>query len=51
MFKHLRLASSSGRLQALSTQLEGYLGSDAINNRTDDDKTLLLATRMSPLQG
>jgi hypothetical protein len=50
MFKHLRIAATTERLQALSTQLEGYLGSDAMNNRTDDDKTLLLATRMPPVQ-
>ena len=33
-----------GRDQAISKQLALYLDSDAINNRTDDDKTLVIAT-------
>jgi len=32
-------------LEALSTQLEAYLSSPAVNERTDDDKTLVLASR------
>lgn len=30
--------------------LVAYLGSDFINNRTDDDKTLIIATRSGPVQ-
>jgi hypothetical protein len=33
-----------GRDQTISNQLELYLNSDAINQRTDDDKTLVIAT-------
>lgn len=34
---------SHGRDAQLSAQLEAYLGSDPINSRTDDDKTLVIA--------
>lgn len=34
-----------GRAEDLCAQLQVFLGSDAVNARTDDDKTLLLASR------
>jgi|SRR5581483_1019740 len=46
MFKPL-LDQPSGYLEGLSATLGKYLGSDAVNQRTDDDKTLILATRRS----
>lgn len=45
MFKLLQAAPGEA-CDALSTQLSDYLKSEAINSRTDDDKTLLLATRL-----
>jgi hypothetical protein len=44
MFKALR-ASSDEQTDTLCAALERFLGSNAINERTDDDKTLILATR------
>jgi hypothetical protein len=44
MFKALR-ASSDEQTDSLCIALERFLNSDAINERTDDDKTLILATR------
>ncbi|AKM42835.1 TPA: protein phosphatase 2C domain-containing protein [Burkholderia cepacia ATCC 25416] len=44
MFKALR-ASSDEQTDSLCAALERFLSSDAINERTDDDKTLILATR------
>ncbi|KAK44914.1 MULTISPECIES: PP2C family serine/threonine-protein phosphatase [Caballeronia] len=44
MFKALR-ASSDDQTDSLCAALERFLNSDAINDRTDDDKTLILATR------
>jgi len=44
MFSWLRAAAGEA-LPHLSTLLQGHLGSPAINDRTDDDKTLILATR------
>jgi hypothetical protein len=44
MFAPLR-AALPGYLPDLSASLATYLASDAINARTDDDKTLVLATR------
>jgi hypothetical protein len=46
MFKVLR-TSSDEQTDQLCAALERFLGSDAVNERTDDDKTLILATRMS----
>lgn len=43
MFSRLRLESPGESL--LSAALEDFLNSPAVNSRTDDDKTLLLATR------
>ncbi|KVR13828.1 serine/threonine protein phosphatase [Burkholderia ubonensis] len=45
MFKVLR-ASTDDQTDQLCAALERFLGSEAINERTDDDKTLILATRM-----
>ena len=36
------------RSDAPSTALVAYLGSEHINRRTDDDKTLVMATRAMP---
>ena len=36
----------SGRNRPLSRNLADYLGSAAVTDRTDDDKTLLLAARI-----
>jgi hypothetical protein len=44
MFKALR-ASSDEQTDSLCTALQRFLSSDSINERTDDDKTLILATR------
>ncbi|MFL9898886.1 PP2C family serine/threonine-protein phosphatase [Paraburkholderia fungorum] len=44
MFKALR-ASTDEQTDSLCSALERFLGSNAINERTDDDKTLILATR------
>jgi Protein phosphatase 2C len=44
MFKALR-ASSDEQTDSLCAALQRFLGSDSINERTDDDKTLILATR------
>ena len=38
-------AASEDALESLSGQLAAYLSSPAVNERTDDDKTLVLATR------
>ncbi len=46
LFKWLRLAKEEEHIAILDKKLADYLGSDTINNRTDDDKTLLLATRL-----
>jgi hypothetical protein len=44
MLATLRDTPADG-LESLSSQLEDYLSSPAVNERTDDDKTLVLATR------
>jgi hypothetical protein len=44
MFNPLRRAPE-GHAENLSTALESFLNSQQINDRTDDDKTLILATR------
>ena len=44
MFTQLRSASTDV-LESLPTKLAGFLDSDVVNQRTDDDKTLILATR------
>lgn len=45
LFKVMRLATHPEHLSVLNRKLAEYLNSEAINNRTDDDKTLFLATR------
>jgi len=45
MLGPVRLSRSRGNDRALSDQLKSYLGSAAVNARTNDDKTLVLATR------
>ncbi|HET8629547.1 MAG TPA: PP2C family serine/threonine-protein phosphatase [Thermomicrobiales bacterium] len=44
MFAPVR-AATPGRAEGLSGALAAFLASDAVNERTDDDKTLVLATR------
>ena len=44
-FKHLRAATGEARLKNLEFHLGQYLDSAPINDRTDDDKTLFLASR------
>ncbi|WP_145860646.1 PP2C family serine/threonine-protein phosphatase [Pedobacter suwonensis] len=45
LFPWLRKASSSENISILNSRLIDYLSGASINARTDDDKTLLLATR------
>jgi hypothetical protein len=45
LFPALRRAENEEHLSILNERLAAYLSGDAINGRTDDDKTLLLATR------
>jgi hypothetical protein len=45
LFPALRKAENEGHLSILNTRLAEYLSGNAINSRTDDDKTLLLATK------
>lgn len=45
MIKAIDDTPGIGRLAALSGQLASYLGSDRVNYRTDDDKTLILLSR------
>jgi len=46
MFKWLRKAKTADDIAVLDKKLAEYLGGTLINSRTDDDKTLFLATRM-----
>jgi hypothetical protein len=45
MFVPVRASRARGLDQKLSQELKCYLGSAVVNARTDDDKTLLMATR------
>jgi hypothetical protein len=47
MFARLR-TEAPGESTTLTGLLTEYLGSPVINKRTDDDKTLVLATRLPP---
>ena len=47
LFPHLRMADDDHKITILNRKLEEYLGSTPVNNRTDDDKTLFLATRLT----
>jgi hypothetical protein len=49
MFVPVRALKSEGVDQGLSAGLEQYLSSPAVCERTDDDKTLILATRRPPI--
>lgn len=46
MLKHLRMADDAQKTNVLYRKLGEYLDSAIINERTDDDKTLFLATRL-----
>jgi hypothetical protein len=46
LFKYLRMADEPGKVATLNNKLADYLNSKQINDRTDDDKTLFLATRL-----
>jgi hypothetical protein len=46
LFKWLRKATEEEHVTILNNKLNEYLAGDIINNRTDDDKTLLLATKV-----
>lgn len=48
LFKWLRRTANERDVQILDKKLAGYLAGDSINSRTDDDKTLFLATSMIP---
>lgn len=48
MFQPLRIHQESGCPAVLATALEHFLASPAVNRRTHDDKTLVLATRLPP---
>jgi hypothetical protein len=45
MFAPVRASTAPGLDTKLSEKLKGYLGSAVVNARTNDDKTLLMATR------
>jgi hypothetical protein len=47
MFKPVRALEHSGFNEGMSAKLEAYLSSPLICDRTDDDKTLLLASRLA----
>ena len=46
MMKPLAGLSSPGRSAAVSARLGSFLDGDAVNSRTDDDKTLIVAQRL-----
>ena len=47
LFKWLRLATKAEEIDILNNKLEEFLSGLMINSRTDDDKTLFLATTLS----
>jgi hypothetical protein len=49
MFHPLHGSPGSGELTALSASLGQFLSSDRVCLRTDDDVSLILATRGSPV--
>jgi hypothetical protein len=51
MLSPLRNNDSAGHIGPLSEALATYLDTDAINERTDDDKTLVLASRRAASAG
>jgi hypothetical protein len=50
MFVPVRASKARGLDQKLSEKLKEYLGSAAVNARTNDDKSLLMATRRPPIK-
>jgi hypothetical protein len=46
LFRIVRMAVTEEDTAILGKKLEEYLDSDSVNRRTDDDKTLFLATRL-----
>jgi hypothetical protein len=48
MFHPLHVSSGSAEVPDLSASLEGFLSSERVRMRTDDDVSLILATRRSP---
>jgi hypothetical protein len=48
MFRPLRASVSDGVDETLTHKLAAYLGSPPVTTRTNDDLTLVLATRMEP---
>jgi hypothetical protein len=50
MMEPLRAVADVGHVESLSAALSRYLGSAVVNDRTDDDKTLILASRRSTSQ-
>jgi len=46
MFRSLRMAGDDSKIDILNKKLSDYLSSEIINSRTDDDKTLFLATKL-----
>jgi hypothetical protein len=49
MLPPVRASAANGEDALLSDELKKYLASPAVTNRTDDDKTLVLATTRDPL--
>ena len=47
MMPPVRRLIAQGSDKALSEMLADYLGAERINQRTDDDKTLILATQLA----
>jgi hypothetical protein len=48
MFHPLHVSSGSAEVPDLSASLEGFLSSERVRMRTDDDVSLIVATRRSP---
>jgi hypothetical protein len=48
MFHPLHVSSGSAEVPDLSASLEGFLSSERVRMRTDDDVSLIMATRRSP---
>lgn len=46
LFKWLRMATKPEEIDILNNKLKEFLSSQMINSRTDDDKTLFLATKL-----
>jgi len=50
MLPAVRESRAAGEDLVLANALAAYLSSEAINARTDDDKSLILASRLAPIQ-